>query len=92
MATALSVSSFAGASLRAAVGSKANKQTTKAAIEFYGPDRAKWLGPLSEGSTPDYLTGEFPGEHSARSTAAAVAVTASSRPLVPNLSVTHAQS
>jgi len=63
MATALSVSSFAGASLRAAVGSKANKQTTKAAIEFYGPDRAKWLGPLSEGSTPDYLTGEFPGDY-----------------------------
>ncbi len=43
--------------------SQGNKQTTRAAIEFYGPDRAKWLGPLSEGATPDYLTGEFPGEH-----------------------------
>jgi hypothetical protein len=39
-----------------------NKQTTRAAIEFYGPDRAKWLGPLSEGATPDYLQGEFAGE------------------------------
>ena len=31
---------------------------TRAAVEFYGPDRAKWLGPLSEGSVPSYLNGE----------------------------------
>jgi len=61
----LAMSTFAGASLKAGVTTvaKGNKQTTRAAIEFYGPDRAKWLGPLSEGATPDYLTGEFPGDY-----------------------------
>lgn len=34
-----------------------NRHVTKAAVEFYGPDRAKWLGPLSEGSIPSYLNG-----------------------------------
>ena len=28
-----------------------------------GPDRPKWLGPLSEGSVPSYLNGEYAGAH-----------------------------
>jgi len=65
MASAVMSKAFVGQSLKAAVPSagQGNKQVTRAAIEFYGPDRAKWLGPLSEGATPDYLNGEFPGDY-----------------------------
>ena len=48
---------------QSAVSTRGSKQVTRAAVEFYGPDRAKWLGPLSDNSTPSYLTGEFPGDY-----------------------------
>ena len=37
---------------------QATRQVTRASVEFYGPDRAKFLGPFSDGSVPSYLKGE----------------------------------
>jgi hypothetical protein len=42
---------------------RGTKQVTKASVEFYGPDRAKFLGPFSDGVTPSYLKGEYPGDY-----------------------------
>jgi hypothetical protein len=41
---------------------KAVLKTPASGLEFYGPNRAKWLGPFSS-NTPSYLTGEFAGDY-----------------------------
>jgi len=62
-ASALATRSVAGRTVSRAASTRGNRQVARAAIEWYGPDRPKWLGPFSEGDTPEYLNGEFPGDY-----------------------------
>merc|ERR1712023_552218 len=45
------------------LSTKVTQTVTKKSAEWYGPDRAKFLGPFSDGAVPPYLTGEFPGDY-----------------------------
>jgi len=62
-ASALATRSAAGRTISRVSTTRGNRQVARAAIEWYGPDRPKWLGPFSEGDTPEYLSGEFPGDY-----------------------------
>merc|ERR1712224_809333 len=43
--------------------SKASTRVVTRASQWYGPDRAKWLGPYSDNACPSYLKGEYPGDY-----------------------------
>jgi light-harvesting complex II chlorophyll a/b binding protein 2 len=64
MASTVAAKAFLGTSAvraRVPTAGKGSRQVTRAAVEFYGPDRAKYLGDFT--NPPDYLTGEYPGDY-----------------------------
>lgn len=65
MASTVTSKVFLGSGLNKGVAAqgKGTRQVTRAAIEWYGPNRALWLGPFSDKAVPSYLTGEFPGDY-----------------------------